>query len=29
MLQFGILDPQYAAAVMQGGLIKSMCGSGS
>jgi NitT/TauT family transport system substrate-binding protein len=29
MLQFGILDPQYAAAVRQGGLIKSMCGSGS
>jgi NitT/TauT family transport system substrate-binding protein len=29
MLQFGILDPQYAAVVKQGSLIRSMCGPGS
>jgi NitT/TauT family transport system substrate-binding protein len=29
MIQFGILDRQYAAAIKQGGLIRSMCGPGS
>jgi hypothetical protein len=29
MLQFGILDKQYAAEVEQGSLVQSMCGPGS
>lgn len=29
MLQFGLLDRRYAAAVRQGSLIRSMCGPGS
>jgi hypothetical protein len=29
MLQFGILDKQYAGPVQQGTLIRSMCGPGS